>query len=152
MGRYFRRGKSKIYFLPAISNKAAPTSGEIAAGTNLTPSIQDPGNFEFSNSPIATPDLDTTFTSQIPGEDTAGDAQIAFYDDDTATTIRTTLAKGVAGYIVRMPLGNVTAKRAEVFPVTCTGVNDNYSAGNEAALFTVGFAITATPTLSAVLP
>ena len=152
MARYWRRGKSLIKFLPAIANKAAPTAPEFTAGTDLTPSISDPGAFAFKNSPINVPDLASTFTSQIPGEDTADAPTITFYDDDTATTIRTALAKGVTGYIVREPYGHVTAKRCEVYPVTVTGVNDTWTAGNDAAQFDVGFAITATPTLTAVEP
>lgn len=152
MARYFRRGKSLIYFLPAVANKAAPTTPEITAGTNLTGSISDPGSFAFNNSPISTPDLASTFTTQIPGEDTAETPTITFYDDDTATTIRTVLAKGVTGFIVRMPYGNVSTKRAETFPVTVTGVNDAWSADNTSAMFAVGFAVTGVPSLTAVLP
>jgi hypothetical protein len=152
MARYFRRGKSTVKFVPAIANKAAPSTPELTAGTDLTPSLADIGGFGFNNSPIATPDFASTFTTSIPGEDTTDDSTLTFYDDDTATTIRTALAKGVTGFIVRMPYGQVTAKRAEVFPVTSTGVNDEWSAGNDAARFSVGFAITGVPVLTAVLP
>jgi hypothetical protein len=152
MARYFRRGKSKVRFLPAVANAAAPTAGELTAGTDLTVSIADIAGFGYNNGPIATPDLNSTFTSSIPGEDTTDDSSITFYDDDTSTTIRTLLAKGVSGYIMRMPYGQVTAKRAEIWPVTSTGVNDTWSTGNDAAQFQVGFAITATPTLTSVVP
>lgn len=152
MARYYRRGKSKLRFLPSVSNQAAPTAGEVTAGTDLTPSVADINGFGYNNSPIATPDLASTFTSSIPGEDTTDDSSLMFYDDDTATTIRTLLAKGVTGYIMRMPYGQVTAKRAEIWPITSTGVNDQWSAGNDAAQFQVGFAVTATPTLTAVVP
>lgn len=152
MARYFRRGKSLIKFLPAISNLNAPTAPEIAAGTDLTPSIADIGGFQFSNNPISTPDLATVFVTQIPGEDTADNPTLTFYDDDTATTIRTALAKGAAGFLVLMPYGQVTTRRAEVWPVTSTGVADEWSAGNDPARFAVNFAVTAAPRQSAVLP
>lgn len=152
MGRYFRPGMSKIYFLPAVANHNAPTAPEITAGTNLTPFIADPGDFSFDNVPIDTPDLDSTFTSQIPGRDKAGTPSIGFYDDATGATVRTALAKGVTGFIVRMPYGYVTTKRCEVFPVTSTGVNDKWSAGNDAAMFSVGLPVTSVPVVTAVLP
>jgi hypothetical protein len=152
MGRFFRRGLSKVRFLPAVSNKDAPSSAEITAGVDLSSGISDIGGFEFSNSPITTPDLSTTFTTQIPGEDTTSTSTLTFYDDDTATTIRTALAKGTAGFILLQPYGTTAAKRAEVWPATTTGVNDHWVTGNEAAKFTVAFAITAAPHQAAVNP
>lgn len=152
MARYFRRGKSKMKYLPAIANQAAPTAPELSAGTDLTGSIADVNGFGYNNSPIATPDLNSTFTSSIPGEDTTDDSSITFYDDDTSTTIRTLLAKGITGFICRQPYGQVSAKRCEIWPVTSTGVNDVWTVGNDAAQFVVGFAVTATPTLTGVLP
>lgn len=152
MSRYTRRGKSTLKFAPAIANKAAPTSGELSAGTDLTLNTADIAGFTYNNSPINTPDLSSTFTSQIGGEDTADVSSLTFYDDDASSTVRTALAKGVTGFIVRMPYGQVTAKRAEVFPVTVTGANDEWSLGNDPARFVVSFAITSTPVQSAVLP
>lgn len=152
MARYFRRGVSKVYFLPSVANKAAPTSGEISAGTDLTGSISDIGGFTYSNSPIDTPDLSSTYTTTIPGEDTTDTPELTFYDDNASTAVRTALAKGVAGFILRAPLGTGTGKRAEVWPVTSTGVNDEWSAGNDPARFAVQFAVTSVPTTAAVMP
>lgn len=152
MARYFRRGKSKILFLPTVTNQAAPSRSEITAGTPLTPQVAEVSGFQFTNSPIAMPDLNSTFTSTIPGEDTADDSSLTFYDDDTATTIRTALAKGTSGYILLLPYGDTPTKRAEVWPVTSTGVGDEWSAGNDPARFTVQFGVTAPPTTNAVVP
>lgn len=152
MARYFRRGVSKILFLPSMANKAAPTAGEISAGTDLTGAISDIGGFTYTNSPIDTPDLASTYTTTIPGEDTTDTPQLTFYDDNASIAIRTALAKGVTGFLLREPLGAGTGKRAETWPVTSTGVNDTWSAGNDAAMFAVQFAVTAVPTLAAVLP
>lgn len=152
MGRYFRRGKSKILFVPTIASKAAPTRIELDAGTPLTPQAADIADFQFSNSPIATPDLDSTFTTTIPGEDTTGTPTLTFYDDDAADTIRTALTKGTKGYIALMPYGDVAAKRMEVWPVESTGVNDEWSAGNDPARYTVAFGVTGVPEQDAVVP
>jgi hypothetical protein len=152
VARYFRRGKSKILFLPAVANKAAPTRTEITAGTSLTPQTAEIADFQFANSPIATPDMDTTFTTSIPGEDTVGTPTITFYDDDAASTIRTALTKGAKGFILLMPYGDVPTKRAEVWPVESTGVNDEWSAGNDPARYAVAFAVTGAPTQNATVP
>lgn len=158
MPRYFRRGKSKIRFATAVAgyNAAAgtgsPSRTEITGSTDLTPQIAEVSGFSFSNSPIAVPDLNSTFTSTIAGEDTAEDSSLTFYDDDVSTTLRTLLVKGTKGFILLFPYGDVTGRRAEVWPIESTGVADEWSAGNDPARFTVAFGITSPPSLSAVIP
>lgn len=149
MSRFFRRGETKIVFETA---GATPTLAQINAGTDLSPAISNVTGWDFANSPITTPDLSTTFDTQIPGNDTAGTPTIEFYDDDASATIRTALAKGNAGFIVRCPYGIVNPKRSEVFAVKITALNDSYTLANEAAKFVVGFAITAAPNLNYTIP
>lgn len=152
MARFFRRGVTKFHFLPAVANTSAPSRAEITAGTDLSSSIAEISGFQFTNAPIATPDLDDTFTSQIEGEDTADNSSLTFYDLDNSTTIRTALAKGTEGYILIMTYGDVEAKRAEVWPVKTLGVNDQFTMNADAAKFMVPFAITDRPTQDAVVP
>jgi hypothetical protein len=156
MARFFRRGKSKIEFLPAIANTAAPTRPEIAAGTDLSPAIQGLAGFQLTNTPIATPDLSARFNKSIPGEDTTAASSLDFFDDDSgssiADTARTVLAKGTIGYIVLMPYGDIATKRCEVWQVQSTGVNDMWALGNEAARFAVPFAVLDVPVQNAVIP
>lgn len=152
MSRYFRRGKSKVLFVPTIVDKDAPSRAELTAGTPLTPQVADMADFQFANSPIATPDLDSTFTTTIPGEDTTGTPTLTFYDDDAADTIRTALAKGTRGYVVLLPYGDVASKRAEVWPVESTGVNDEWGTGNDPARYAVAFGVTGVPSQDAVVP
>lgn len=151
MARYTRKGKSKLAFVPTIAVLTAPTLAEITAGTPLTPQMAEMSGFQFKNSIIKTPDLNTTFVSQIPGEDEADDSSITFYDDDTATTIRTALAKGAAGFLVLMPYGQTAAKRCEVWPATSTGFNDEWTVANEAARAMSQFSITAPPVQNATI-
>ena len=151
MARYFRRGVSKVKWAPAVAG-TSPTRPEITAGVDLSPSISAINGFQFSNSPIATPDLSDNFDSQITGPDTAGDSSLNFYDDDTSTTVRTTLAKGTAGCVLLMPLGDVATKRCEVWRVTSLGVNDEWSMDATAAQFQIQFAVNQRPTQSAVIP
>lgn len=151
MARYFRRGKSKIMFAPAVAG-ASPTRPEITASTALTPQVAEVSGFSFANSPISTPDLDSTFTSTIAGEDTASDSSLTFYDDDASAVLRALLVKGTAGFILLFPYGDVPTKRCEIWPIQSTGVADEWSAGNDPARYTVQFGITSVPKLAAVIP
>jgi hypothetical protein len=153
-GRFFRRGKSRLLFAATLASPAAPTSGEVTSATNLTTAIAEIAGLRFSNSPIATPDLASTFTSTIPGEDTSETPSITFYDDDVnnaSNAIRVALAKGATGYLIYQPYGNTVGRRQEVWPVTVAGQNDEVSAGNEAARYVVQLAVTGTPTQNATV-
>lgn len=151
MARFFRRGVSKFKWAPAVAGNS-PTRAEITAGIDLSGSIQAVNGFEFTNSPIETPDLATNFNSQITGPDAAGDSSLVFYDDDTATAVRTALSKGTAGFGLLFPYGDIVGKRVEKWPLTSTGVNDQWSLDATAALFTVPFAVTAVPYQNGVTP
>lgn len=151
MARYFRRGISKTKFLPACA-AASPTRAEITAGVDLSASVNAINGFQYSNSPIATPDLSDSFDSQISGPDTAGDSSIDFYDDDSSSTVRTALAKGTPGFMILFPYNDLVGKRLEKWPCTSLGVNDAWSMDAVAALFNVQFAITSRPNQAGVTP
>lgn len=151
MARFFRRGVSKIRFLPTVAG-TSPTRAELTAGTDLSPQVAGIGGFSLENSPITTPDLSTNFDSQIDGPDTTAASSLTIYDDDAAETIRLALAKGTVGYLVFMPYGDVPAKRCEVWPVKTTGVNDQWGLDASAATFVSGFAVTNVPNQNAVVP
>jgi hypothetical protein len=148
MARYFRRGISKVFFTLTNADYATGgdvTGAELTAGTELTNDVAEMTGFQLSNSPISTPDLQSTFTKTIIGEDTTDTPTITFYDSDASNPIRTALAKGAAGFIVLLPYGNTTTKRAEIWPIRSTGVNDEWTVGNDPARFSVQFAVTDVP-------
>jgi hypothetical protein len=151
MARFFRRGVSKVRWLPAQAG-TSPTRPEITAGVDLSVAIAAINGFQFTNAPIATPDLSDNFDSQITGPDQAGDSSFDLYDDDTISTIRTALAKGTAGIALLMPYGDVPTKRCESWYATSLGVNDAWSMDATAAQFNVQFAITRRPTQAGVIP
>lgn len=149
MAKFFRRGVTKVRFLPAVAAATlVPTRAEITAGTDLSTLLAAIDGWELQNNPIPTPDMADAFTGNIPGEDTASDSSLTFYDDDASTTKRTTLAKGTAGFIYVMPYGDVSGKRAETFPIRVTRVTDEKTVGNDPARFVVGVAITAPPNVA----
>lgn len=152
MAKFFRRGVSKIKFVPAVATLAAPSRVEITAGTDLSPYVAEISGFQLTNSPITTPNLADDFTGQISGEDTVSDSSLTLYDDSSSTTVRTAIPKGTAGYLILMPYGDTATKRCEVWPVTVVGFNDEWTTGNDAARSNVGFAVTARPTQAAIVP
>lgn len=151
MGDYIRKGVSDFKFVATIASAAAPTVAELNAGVDLTEQISDISGMEFENQPVPKPNLASTFTSTVPGEDSASEPVLTFYDDDTTHTIRTALAKGTTGYLVQMPYGQTATKRCEVWPVKVAGVNDLWTVANELAMFKVKFGVTDPPTQNAVV-
>ena len=151
MAKFFRRGKSAIYFLPAVAG-ASPTRPEITAGTNLSTQITGIDGFQLSNERIDTPVLSSAYTFQIDGPDSASGSSLTFLDDDNATTARTTCAKGTVGFLILMPYGDVPTKRLEKWPIKSTGANDEWSMGNDPARFMIDFAVTDIPSQSGTVP
>lgn len=152
MPRFMRKGTTRFYFVPTIASALlVPTTAEIAAGTRLDPQLAEINGFNFANSPIATPDMESTFTKQIPGEDTAADSSLTFYElRDEANPIKTAQPKGAEGFIVIFFEGIAGANPAagddaDVWPVIVSSNSRAYSAGNEAAQYTVTYAITDEP-------
>jgi len=156
MSRFFRRGKSKAFWVVTLSSLTSPSAAQINAGINVTQPVADISGFEFSNSPIATPDMSTSFTTTIPGEDTAQEPQLMFYEDDTTNTLQATLAKGSTGHVVLFYKGTVggtpaSGDRAEIWKVISTGPYREYSMGNDPARWGARFTPTDPPTFDALL-
>lgn len=159
--RFFRRGLSEIKFSATLTDTDSPfsvTRLEITNAVDLTVDIAEISGLSFSNDPIATPDLASTFTTTIPGEDTADTPVLTFYDrdeNDASNLIRAALDKGATGYLLIGPYGLRVAnagRRMEIWKITSTGKNDEWSAGNDPARYAVGFAVTAEPTQDATVP
>ncbi|WP_225102221.1 hypothetical protein [Streptomyces sp. CoH27] len=154
--RFMRRGITKFFFLKTIAaTNNVPSRTELAAtnATDLSGFISDVAGWSLANSPIDTPDMGSTLTTNIPGEDKADSSSLTFYEDQAVETIETLLSKGVVGYIVIMRKGDVPqSKSMDVFPVRVAGRAPAYSAGNDPAKFTVTFAIAGQPTLDAAIP
>ncbi len=159
MPRYFRRGTSVILFVPGTG--PATGTASLAGSVDLTDAVAEISGFTFTNSPIPTPDMGNTFTKSIPGEDTAEDSSMTFYEslEDTGTVeadARDALPKGQEGFVVLVPApvtpGVAAAgDSAEIWPVISTGVNREWSAGNDPARFMVQFAITDVPNVNGTI-
>lgn len=152
MARYYRRGTTKIAFVTALANRAAPDiSSEIDAGTDLTAQLADISGFGVTEGTISTPDMADRFTKEIGGEQTAEHGSITFYEDDSSTALKAALARETTGFVVIMPEGKVAGQPADVFAVRVAKNDRTIEIGNEAAKFVVNFTITDEPTLDGTL-
>ncbi len=149
-----RRGVTKIYFLPEIAAATnVPTRAELTGGTELSGAISDIAGWSLGNSPIDTPDMGSTLTTSIPGEDKADASTLTFYEDKAGDTIETLLSKGEEGYVVILRKGDVPASKSmDIFPTRVASRAPAYSAGSDPAKFTVTFAVSDDPTLDAAVP
>jgi len=150
MSNFMRKGITKVWYVTGTVTKAAPTAVQVLTGIDLTEGIGEMNGFTYSNNPIQTPNLNTKFVSQIPGEDSTEDSSLVFYEDKVSATLRDGLDKDDTGYIVIFATGIAGATPAagdkcEVWPVTISSNARKYTAGNEAAMFEVKFATTSEP-------
>lgn len=154
MGRFSRKGVTKIRFAPTIAATSyIPTRAEITTSTSLTKAIAAVDGFALENQEIETPDLESTFDSKIPGSDQAADSSLTFYEDDTSSTLEEALAKGTTGYIIILRKGDVPASNSmDVYPVRVASKSAAITVDNEAAKWMVKFSITDTPALDAAVP
>lgn len=147
--RYYRRGKTRVWWVPTISNIAAPTAAEIAAGTELTSAVADVSGFATKQDFVGVPDLSSEVTSQVPGEVTFEDSSLMLYFDSAANPLRTTLTPGNTGNMVFIdykPTGSVVATdKVDVYPGQIGSTPKERDMGSTAAQWTANVAITAKP-------
>ncbi|RSS43827.1 hypothetical protein [Streptomyces sp. WAC08241] len=154
MPRFSRRGRTKILFAPTIASTAyIPTRAELSSATKLTKAIAAVDGFTLENQTIDTPDLESTFTSKIQGEDQASDSTLTFYEDDTDSVLEAALAKGTSGYIIILRKGDVPGSNSmDVYPVTVASKSSTITVDNESAKWMAKFVITDTPALDVAVP
>ncbi|MEV0735434.1 hypothetical protein AB0I51_05590 [Streptomyces sp. NPDC050549] len=154
--RFMRRGITKILWLKSIAAPTRiPTRAEISApnSTDLTEAMSDVDGWSLTNESIETPDMASTFSSSIPGNDKADNSSITFYEDQLSDAVETLLPKGAVGYVVFLRKGDIPgSKSLDSFPVQVASRTPQYNAGNEAAKFQAVFSITSPPTLDAAVP
>lgn len=154
--RFMRRGITKILWLKNIAAATRiPTRAEISApnSTDLTEAMSDVDGWSLTNESIETPDMASTFSSSIPGNDKADNSSITFYEDQLSDAVETLLPKGAVGFVVFLRKGDIPgSKSLDSFPVQVASRTPQYNAGNEAAKFQAVFSITSPPTLDAAVP
>ena len=130
--RFFRPGITKVFAVPTIANKAAPTATEVNAGTDITGQVADLVGFSYTNQTIVAADWGDSFEPKIPGPDQAADSLLHIYEKRVTNSLRSVLAKGVATNIVIFFAGiagstPAAADKADVWPVVSAGTPRDYS-------------------------
>ncbi|MFD8384241.1 hypothetical protein ACFV2X_37955 [Streptomyces sp. NPDC059679] len=154
MPRFNRKGVTKILWTDTIASTTyLPTATEMTGATDYTKQIAAVEGFTLENQEIETPDMDSTFVSKIPGDDSVGDSSLTFYEDSTTDTIETDLAKGTTGFVIICRKGKTAASKGmDVYPVRVASNSPQITADNEAAKLMVKFSVTDRPLLNATVP
>ncbi len=149
--RYFRPEVTKVYWLPTVSNPAAPTRAELDAGTDLSDEVSDISGWSVTSDTVDTPDLGTRFTGKIPGMISADDSALTFYADNRGLDVRGLLTRGQSGFIVWLDEGDIADYFMDVFPVSVSSVPKVRDMTNAATL-TVNFTVTREPQENVTIP
>lgn len=150
--RFFRPGVTKAYWVVSISNKLAPTRPELNAGSDLSKDIADIAGWMVSGQKIDTPDLNSTFVSNIPGLTSSDESSITFYAGDNGLDVRSLMPRNTAGYIVWLDGGDVAGRKMDVFPVRVLSVGKQRSMGAEPARLVIQYAVSSEPAEDVTIP
>lgn len=156
MARYVHDGKTRVFWVPTIANKAAPTTAELNAGTSLAGFLRKDGlNVNLSQNMVDNADLEDTFDAQDIGT-FGGSIDLTMFRDDTTDTAWNLMVYGTSGYIViRQGVAFSTAwtaaQKAQVYPARMGQKRPTTPAANEQVTFAVTMAITDTPNLEATV-
>lgn len=154
MSKKASEGNVKVYWLPTVASKAAPTVANIAAGTNITPFLPTTGvDVAWTQNNASLPMLDESFTVEQIGTESASVTLTVTRDSVTADDDAWTLfTRGLEGYLVISRFGApVATSRVEVYPVAAHRAVPMAPAENELQQATVQLAVRDTPELNAVV-
>ncbi|MFE0651058.1 hypothetical protein ACFVZH_20955 [Streptomyces sp. NPDC059534] len=151
-------GKTRVYWVPSISNVNAPTTTELNAGSDYTQRITPDGlKLDPSTADVDTSSLASTFDTKTVGR-VGFDVEVTFKRGDTGPEDLpyTTLKYGVSGYlVVRRGVAYATAwaasQKAEVYPITCGEPQNVSPAANEVMKFVSPMKVTSAPATAATV-
>ena len=149
--RYYRRGTTKVLWVPTIANKAAPSRAELNAGTALEAETGAMAGWQTTSGTVPTPALGSRFTPVVGGEITAADSSLTFWASKDGDDVRTLLTREATGFIVWMAEGDVEAQTMDVYPVTVTS-QAKIRELDAAAQIMAQFAITSEPAENVEIP
>ena len=151
--RFINVGTTKVYWVPSISNKAAPTRGELNAGTDLSSDNNAADGWKTTSDQVETPDMATRFTAKIPGRISADDSSLTMYMDLGGVDARSLMPVDTNGYIVWLDGGDVTGRKMDVFPVRVASHGKTRSVeGKDAATIEIMYSITSQPAENVTIP
>jgi hypothetical protein len=149
--RYYRRGLTKVSWVPTIVDKAAPSRAELDAGTELSPETGAVEGWQVMSAVVETPTLGSKFNAKIDGAISADDSSLTLYASQTGTDVRDLLQRGTNGYVVWMDEGDTTGRTMDVFPVRVLS-QVKLRTMEDAAQVQVQFAVTSEPEENVSIP
>jgi hypothetical protein len=155
----FADGQVRVAYVPTIANNAAPTTTELNAGILLQSTLTADGlvGFEATTAEVDTTSLASTFNTKNIGRDDYSGTLLRLKKQTLgADTIRNTLTRGTAGYVViRRGLAETTAwtsaQAVEVYPIVCGRRKELTPTANSVLKYEVPTPITAAPSPDAVI-
>jgi hypothetical protein len=155
MARTQHEGNTKVYFVPTLASKTAPSLASITAGTNLTAFITKDGvDVPNNQSMIDSATIDETFDAQEPGSWGGGPLTLTMFRDSIAAsdTAWTLCVYNTRGFIVISRRGvPIVGSKVEVYPVAMHEPVMLATAANEMQKFREVFAVTAAPAMNATV-
>lgn len=149
--RYYRRGTTKVLWVPTIANKNSPARAELNAGTALEGETGAMSGWQTTSGTVPTPALGSRFTPVVGGEITAADSSLTFWASKTGVDVRSLLIREAPGFIVWMDEGDVVGRTMDVYPVTVTS-QAKVRELDQAAQIMAQFAITSEPAENVTIP
>lgn len=149
--RYYRRGVTRVLWVPTIANKSAPSRAELNAGTALEGETGAMAGWQTTSGTVPTPALGSRFTPVVGGEITAADSSLTFWASKDGDDVRSLLTREETGFIVWMDEGDVEAQTMDVYPVTVTS-QAKVRELDQAAQIMAQFAITSEPAENVAIP
>jgi hypothetical protein len=151
--KYTSRGSTRVVWCTTVANPAAVLRSEINAGTDLSGELADASGWSVKSNQIDTPDLQSRYTSTIPGVISADDSSITMYMSKDGVDARALMPRDEVGYIIWMDGGDVAANLCDVFPVTVSAVSKMRQVdGSKADTVMFSFAITSEPSENVAVP
>jgi hypothetical protein len=151
-------GNTRVYYVPAIANIAAPTTTELNAGTRLDTLMTPDGlvGFEPDTADVDNSKLSSTFNTVSAGRPSFSGTLVRLIKQTGTDTVYNTLVYGLAGFIaVRRDILASTAwasaQALEVYPIQCGEIRNLAPEANSVHKYEVYTKITAQPNLRAAV-
>lgn len=151
-------GKTRVSYVAAISNKAAPTTTELNLGLLLQQTMRADGliGYEANTADVDTTSLASVFDTVTVGRDSFSGTMLRLKKQDGTDTIFNTLQKSVTGFIVvRRYLVHGTAwtaaQKINVYPIICGTERELPPESNTVAIYEIPTKIYDEPVLRAVV-
>jgi hypothetical protein len=149
--RYYPKGVLKWYWVPTIANKNSPTRVELDAGVDLSGEVAAYSGWGVSTEFKPAPDVNSRFTSKVPGAITSEDPSLTTYADPSGVDARSVMSRDEEGFVVRFGGGDIPGRKMDVFPVTVGSVSKPFEM-DEVPVVQFAFAITDEPAEDVTVP